>query len=339
VNAPRTSIAATVLIVAAALGPEEAAARVVDGVAAVVGEEVITLSEVRDTAAPAVALARRIADARERERGLRQAWRDALDALIADRLLSQQVEELKIEVSDREVEAATADVARRNNLDEAGLRSVLERQGMTWERYREDLEKQLLRLKLIELKVRTRVTVSDDDIRNTYVHEFASPRRSREVRLQRILVKLPPTPLPADVAAAQARLDAAHKRLTAGEDFAAVARRHSDDTSAAQGGDLGWFKPGEMLPAFEEAVSDVATGGIAGPVRTPGGLNLLRVAERREAPVPPLEQVQDQIRAALYQQEVEKHLTRWVETLKGETFIEVKLDLARAEGGRGRDAQ
>ena len=328
-------IAGLVLLGCFAAAPAQA--RVVDGIAAVVGEEIITLSEVREVAGPQTALAAMERDPVARQAKLQRAWRDALDALIAEKLLSQQVTKLKVEVTDSEVDAVIQDIMKRNNVDEETLKTMLQRQGMTWETYKRDLKKQLTRMRVVEYKVKSQVDISEEDIQNYYVHNYTSPRRSGELKLRRIVLNLSRQPSPEEVDAARKRAQRVRARVLSGEDFGLVAQEVSDGPGAAGGGELGWLKPGEMLPAFEEAVRELPVGGVSEPVRTPGGLNLLQVMERRRAEVPPLDKVRPQIQNILYQQKVEQQLSRWVETLKGDTYIDIKVSALReASGAKGR---
>ena len=106
--------------------------------------------------------------------------------------------------------------------------------------------------------------------------------------------------------------------IDGGAEFAAVATKNSSDGSAANGGELGWFGLGQMVPEFEAAVKDAAPGTVVGPVQTQFGWHLIRVNETRESSPPPLDQVRPQIEDQLRQQALQARL----EALKAEATIE-----------------
>lgn len=123
------------------------------------------------------------------------------------------------------------------------------------------------------------------------------------------------------------RLAELRRRLRAGAaTFAELARAHSDDRSSARnGGDLGWFGPGEMTPAFEQVVEGLDPGQVSEPFRTPHGWHIVEVLERRERT--DVEQYRRaRVRRALYRRQVEEETQRWLRGLRDETYVELRLD-------------
>lgn len=122
------------------------------------------------------------------------------------------------------------------------------------------------------------------------------------------------------------RLTDLRRRLRDGADFAALARDHSDDRSSArEGGDLGWFGPGDRTPAFQQVVEGLEPGQVSEPFRTPQGWHLVEVLERRERS--DVEQYRRaRARQALYRRQVEEEVQRWLRGLRDETYVELRLD-------------
>ena len=126
---------------------------------------------------------------------------------------------------------------------------------------------------------------------------------------------------------AEQRLLLLRERLRHGEDFAELARQHSEDTSAPLGGDLGWLTPGETVPAFEQAMDRLEPGQISEPVQSQFGWHVIQVLERRTKDMED-EFKRMQARQILFQRRVEPALEDWLSQLRGQAYIENRLDRA-----------
>lgn len=147
------------------------------------------------------------------------------------------------------------------------------------------------------LKLAGQTTVSDQDVETYYREHQAEYTRDEEVRARHILVMINDQRTDAE---AKARIEQASKKLAEGTDFAAVSNEFSDDSTAqANGGDLGWFGRGRMVPEFEEAAFVAQPNQLVGPVKTSFGYHLLEVTDRREGGSQALAEVRDQIRQRL----------------------------------------
>jgi len=114
-------------------------------------------------------------------------------------------------------------------------------------------------------------------------------------------------------------------RLNAGEDFAELAKKSSADGSAAKGGDLGWLLPGDTVPEFERAMSRLRAQEISEPVRSPFGIHVIQVLEKR-TDVPPIERQRAQIRQALRERKAEEAYDGWLQELRDRVYVEYRSD-------------
>jgi peptidyl-prolyl cis-trans isomerase SurA len=114
-------------------------------------------------------------------------------------------------------------------------------------------------------------------------------------------------------------------RLKAGEDFAELAKKHSADGSAAKGGDLGWLLPGDTVPEFERAMSRLEAKEVSDPVRSPFGIHVIQVLEKR-TDVPPIERQRAQIRQALRERKAEEAYDSWLQELRDRAYVEYRGD-------------
>ncbi|WP_425482762.1 peptidylprolyl isomerase [Caldichromatium japonicum] len=131
---------------------------------------------------------------------------------------------------------------------------------------------------------------------------------------------------------ARQRLMQLRERLLNGEDFAGLARAHSDDTgSALKGGDLGWVEPGRMVPEFEEQMNKLAPGALSEPFKTPFGWHLLKVEERRNRGASE-DLMRIKAREALQRRKAEEAMEEWQRQLRDEAYIEIRLEQEGEQG-------
>jgi peptidyl-prolyl cis-trans isomerase SurA len=319
------SLVRVLFLLLLALPASAFAGDVVDRIAAVVNRDIILLSEIEETFELVKAEAMRGTPAAERataEQGLRG---EILEGLIANKLMEQAMESAGMEVSDADIEAAVADVARQNNLTVPKLYEELARQGMPVSEYRAELAKQLKQYKFMNLEIRGRVKIADEDIVNYYNQMTADVAPDLAWRLQMVLLAYPASVTDADRARIDAEADALLVEITGGKDFAEVARARSDDPVGREsGGDAGVVKANELSPLFANKLQEVAIGT---PVRvsTPGGIYLLRVAEQVDRSKKPLEEVREEITRVLYDDAMERELLIWTEEERRRAHIEILL--------------
>ncbi len=301
-------------------------AELVDKVAAVVDEQVITLSEVERRAAPELRQSFNERDPQKRTAMRRAAMEGALESLIAEKLLEREMEELGITVGDQEVELGLEDVRRQNNFTPEQFEQALRQEGYTVQSYKEFMRKHLRRMKLVNLKVRSRVKVSEKDLRAEYDRWARMEQSDPEVHARHILVRLgkDATPEQEGEALAKARALAEEARKP-GVDFAQLAREKSEGPSKDDGGDLGFFKRGMMLPDFDRVAFSLPEGGVSDPVRTHFGYHVIKVEERRSAALPSFEEVKAQLQDNVLRSQLEKYTEQYVKELRQKANVEIRI--------------
>jgi peptidyl-prolyl cis-trans isomerase SurA len=318
---------ATMVAVLVLAGPV-ARAELVDRVAAVVNKDVIALSEVEKRAAPELArLAGNTRDPKERAELRTRVMKQALDVLIGEKLMEAEVRELGLGVADSELEAAMADVRRQNNItDAAQFERLLETEGFTVAAYKDFLRKQMERMKLVQFKVSPKVKVSEEDLKAAYTQYSRMEGEDAEVHARHILVQLDAKATPEQVEAArQKALALAEEARKPGVDFSKLAKEKSEGSSREDGGDLGFFRRGVMVPAFERVAFTLKEGEVSEPVRTQFGWHILKVEERRAVDVEPYEKVKAELEGKLKLQKTEKFVEQYVQELRQKASVEVKL--------------
>ncbi|MBV4519547.1 peptidylprolyl isomerase [Pseudomonas sp. SWRI74] len=230
----------------------------------------------------------------------KQLRKAALDALIDKELLWQEAVKRGVVISDATVQSQVdqtrqafggADVFARR-LEDAGFDEAA-----YIEYTRRDLAAQQMFAEL------TRISEPDEkEVQAFFQAHRAEMNRPEQVQARHILIKVPQGADASTVSSARLRLEAMGKRIAAGEDFASVAQTGSEDASASDGGDLGYFPRGRMLPEFEAAAFALAPGSVSEPVRTAVGWHLIYVQNRMEAADVTQEQGLDMVRAYLARQ-------------------------------------
>lgn len=313
------------LSVALAAAAPAAQRQVVDRVAATINGEVVTLSELTERAGAEWARVVRMEPGKERDQARVAALRRAFDVVVAERLLMEQAKALQLEVTDAQVDAAINDIKTRNHFDDAQLEQALSEQGLTPAEFRGQIRRELETYQVLQYKVRGRVKLSDDDVRNyyqTHPQEFGG---EPEVHVRHIFLPLPEDAPPAEEQKARAHAEKVLARIRGGEDFAKVAREVSKGPSAADGGDLGWLRRGTVQKALEDVAFQLEPGQVSGVVRAGPGLHVVKVEERRTGGGKKFEEVAEEIRARLFEEQVGTYRQQYIDELRRDALVDVKL--------------
>ena len=296
-------------------------------VVAVINDAIILRSELEARMVPVLGEAQQIADLKERERRIEKLRSQVLDEMVSEELIVQAGEAAKIEVESAEVQAALDEIKSSNNLDDAALAQVLAAQGYTLANYKQDLRRQILRLRAVNQLVAPKVQITDEDIRARYDQMQRRSEAVSAVKLSHILFKLPEHPTEQQLAEAKDRAAKAMARITAGEEFAKVAGELSDDVSTkATGGELGYFQRGSMAnPEWEPIVFSMDKGDTRGPVNGPQGLHVFHVTEVQNSNVKPFAEMKEQLSRELRRKEMDKQTQTWLEDLRKKAYIDIKL--------------
>lgn len=301
------------------------AAQVVDRVAATVDGDVVTLSDLKERAGPEWARVERMPAGKEREEASREVLKRALDAIIAERLLLSAAKSLQLEVTEAQVDAAIQDIKTRNHFDDAQFDEALRSQGLDRPTFRGQIRRELETYQVLQHNVRGRVKLSDEDVRNyyrTHPQEFGG---EPELKVRHIFLPVREGASKADEDKVRAQGEKVLQRLKTGEDFAKVAKEVSKGPSAAEGGDLGWLRRGTIQKQLEDAAFALGDGELSPLVRAGSGFHVLKVEERRSGGGRSFEDAAEEIRNRLYEEQVGATRAQYLEQLKKDAHVDVKL--------------
>ncbi|MEG3191134.1 peptidylprolyl isomerase [Lysobacter sp. D1-1-M9] len=250
----------------------------IDGIAAVVDEDVILRSEL-DRALNNVLL--QYAGRSEQLPPREILERQVLERLVLINLQVARAAGTGVRVGDQEVDQAIAGIAAQNQVSVEQLARQVASDGTSYAEFRDSIRDELIIQRLRQRFAQTRVSVSDAEIDAALESQQAS---GAQFHLAHILVALPEGATPEQIAIAQQKVEGIKGLLDRGEmDFAAAAVRYSDSPNALEGGDLGWRSLDEIPVAFATLVRDMAPGEVSATLRGPSGFQLLQMVETRDA--------------------------------------------------------
>jgi peptidyl-prolyl cis-trans isomerase SurA len=325
----RTLLAArspAVLAVALALALTAVPARavVVDGVAAVVNGELITLLELEKAGRAPLEERLRNASAADQERLRREVLGAVLDQMILTRIQAQRARQLGIQVSAADVDAAIAAIREDNRMSEETLARLLQERGMTEEEYRRDVENQIRFSRLAQREVRAKVAVSDEEITAYFNEHRQDWSRPEKIRFRHLLVPLPTGASADEVEAARDKANALYIRARAGEDFAALVRAETPGAEPGADPISGEVARGELFPALDEAAFALPAGGVGKPVQSPAGFHLVQVVDKTPAYEPKPEEVRASIEQKIGDRKARERYEGWLRQLRADAIVEIR---------------
>jgi peptidyl-prolyl cis-trans isomerase SurA len=266
-----------------AQGAKPRAVVTVDRIIAVVNDEIITQKE----------LAARVDFALRqlRQQGTPPPPRDVierqlLERLIGDRVQMQHARNIGMRVDDAELDKALERIATDNKLSLAQMRGTLERDGVPFEKFREDIRSEITLARLREREVAQKIVITESEIDNFIQSQQAQPGRSDEFNVSHILVSVPESASPEQLQTRRARAEEALAQIRGGADFRQIAAAFSDAPEALQGGLLGWRESERLPTLFLEALRALQAGQLTDLLRSPNGFHILRLNERRGGQAP-----------------------------------------------------
>ncbi len=312
---------------APAEAPAAAAARrvVLNRVAATINSEVVTQQELEQRGGDEWKKASLSPPGPERDRALALVLRRAFEVVLAEKLFHAQAVILQIEVTDEQVNAAIDDIKKRNNADDKMLDQMLAEQNMSRAVFREQIRGQLESYNVLSAKVRSKVKLSDEDVKNHYQKHPGEFAGEEELHVRHILLVLPEGAPAAEVSRVESQGSRVVQRLAGGEPFAAVAREISKGPGASDGGDLGWLRRGTMQRSLEEVVFALKDGQVSRLVRAGPGLHLFKVEERRQGGGKSFDQARDEIRDRLSMEQTQAYREQYLGELKRDAVIDLRI--------------
>lgn len=254
----------------------------------------------------------------------KMAEKSVLEQLISAELLYQAGQKFQISDADKRVDAQVNQNKAKFASQEV-YEKALKENGLTESDLRLFARKEIYINNLIEKEIASRVNISDAEVKKFYDENIDKFKHEEMVQASHILIGVDSKASDEDRKKAKEKAEALLKRIKGGEDFAEAAKKESDCPSSAQGGDLGYFSKGQMVPAFESAAFSLKPGEISNVVETQYGYHIIKMVDRKPAGTDAFDDVKGRIKSYLQVQEIQKGIGDYLEKLRHEGKVEVKL--------------
>ncbi|HVO82462.1 MAG TPA: peptidylprolyl isomerase [Terriglobales bacterium] len=259
-----------------------------------------------------------------------QREKDVLRDLIDQQLLLEKGKDLGI-TADTEVVKRLDEMRKQMHLDSMeDLEKAAEAQGVSFEDFKQNLKNQIITQQVIGKEVGSKLTISKEEEQKFYDAHKSAMEQPEQVRLSEILVSTEKKGSAESeddsqvLAAAESKAQSLLEQIRKGAAFEEIAKKNSDGPTAAQGGDLGYFKRGTLAKELEDKTFAMKPGDVSDVIRTKQGYVILKVTEHSSAGVPPLSEVEPRIQDAIYSEKLEPALRAYLQKLREDAYIQIK---------------
>ena len=297
---------------------------VVDRIVAVVNDDIITLFELNRTVEPYAERVRELGYSTDKEhKMLFKVREDILNQLIDQKLKDQEIKRFKINIDEQEIDQIIERIKETNFYTDEDLRGGLAKEGLTMEEYRERLKEQILRTKLINLKVRSKIVITKEDITAYYENHQDKYGGKKKYHLYNIITKAPQFAEEKEKLKIKARMDAILTELNAGKSFESVTKSYSESSQDVAGGDLGLFRIEELFPQLRNTIKEMKAGEFTPVLDTDQGFQIFFIKEIVQTSGKPLEEVSPEIEKILFNEIIEKKFQSWLGELRNQSVIKI----------------
>jgi peptidyl-prolyl cis-trans isomerase SurA len=328
VRFPRALALALVALLALGMlaSPRSASATVVERIVAIVGERAILLSDLRERAQPFLGqIHQQVPQGAQRNAAISQLYKGLLQKMVDEEIEQKAAVQAKVTVTPREVDEALQRVAAQNGVTVDKLLSEARRSGLDDTAYRDELRRQLLQTKLINVRLQGRIRVTEEDLLKAYRTIVLEEREKLAYRAAWLVVSVRSGLTPAEARARRAFAERITRDAERG-DFSALVQVHSDDESTkASGGVLPYTQLEQTPPQLRRVFSNLEVGRVAGPLPVPGGYAIVKMLEREESQLPDYQEAKEELAQRVYLEKMTQARRTWLDSLRRQQHVEVRL--------------
>jgi peptidyl-prolyl cis-trans isomerase SurA len=325
----RKLFTASLLVCFAALPPVLSADTVVEEIIARINNQIVTRTEYVRSKDQLKQEAQQ-QDPSNADKIVAERDKDVLRDLIDQQLLLEKGKDLGI-TADTEVIKRLDEMRKEMKLETMeDLEKAASGQGISFEDFKQNLKNQIITQQVISKEVGSRMSISKDELQQFYDAHKSQMEQPEQIRLSELLISTEKKGKDAaaddsqQLAAAQAKAADLLAQIRKGASFEEIAKKNSDGPTAAQGGDLGYFKRGALAKELEEKTFAMKPGEVSDVIRTKQGFVILKVAEHPMAGVPPLSEIEPKVQDAIYMQKLQPALRAYLQKLREDAFIDIK---------------
>jgi len=285
-------------------------AEIVDRIVAVVNDDIITLFELNRSFKPYAEKVRALGYPIDKERKmLFKVREDMLSRLIDQKIKDQEIKRFNITISEKEIDQTIERIKEANFYTDEDLRAAL--------------KEQILRTKLVNLKIKSKIVITEDDIKSYYENHQDKYGGKKKYHFRNIIMKVSPFADEKEKLEIKTKMDAILDKLNEGQSFETLAMTYSESSLAVEGGDLGLFGLDELSPQLQDTIKEMKTGEFTPVLDTDQGYQIFFIQEIVNTPGKSLEEVLPKIEKILYNEILEKKFLSWVEDLRKQSVIKI----------------
>jgi peptidyl-prolyl cis-trans isomerase SurA len=297
---------------------------------AVIDDDAIFLSDLERRVRPFESQLNQIPNTAERAQRREQFYRQQLESMIDDALIRRAAQRAHVTVNEADVDRMVEGMARQRNVSVTDIYAAIEQEGLSRAEYRHFMESEVLRLRVMNVRIRGRVNISENDVAEEYRRRIREATDHAPFHAAHIFFAFPENPTAEQITQTQRRAEAVVEQLHAGADFAQLAAEFSEDPATrVHGGDLGTIDPDDdENPAPDWLVAAVRVlqpGQTSGAVRGENGYHVFRLLERQAVNVPALTAVRSDLYNELLQREMDRQTRIYLRELRQSSNVEVRL--------------
>jgi len=299
-------------------------AEIVDRIVAVVNDDVITLIELNSSLKPYTEKIGTLGYPSEKEQELLfKVRKDMLDRLINQKIEDQEIKRLKVKISEEQIDRTIERIKETNYLTDEQLRAALAKDGLTIEEYRKKIKSQILRTRLVNLKVKSKIVITNEDVKAYYEEHIEEYGGKQKYHLRNIIMRVPLFSDTKKKLEIQAKMDEILERLKAGESFEVLAAKYSESPAASDGGNLGEFEFDSLSPQLQKAIEKMKSGEFTPVLDTEQGYQIFFIEEILIAQGKTLEEVTPEIESKLLNESIDKKYRAWIGDLRKQSAIKI----------------
>lgn len=299
-------------------------AELVDRIVAVVNNDIISLQELNRITKPYVERIKKTRYSNEKEqRLLFEIRRKVLNQLIDEKLTDQELKKHNITISTIEIDRTIERVKEMALITDEQLRSELASQGLSMEEYRVRTKEQLLRRKLINREVRSKIVITQEDVNAYYDSHMDAYAGEKKYHLRNIIMTVSALASDAEKQTVFTNMENVLEKLEQGEDFSKLAEIYSQSSMASEGGDLGFFRLDEISPLLKPEIEKLKAGEFTSIIDTEMGYQIFFVEEVVEKPGKSSADATPEITEKLYTEIVDQKYQAWLENLRTRSHIKI----------------
>ncbi len=289
-------------------------AEIVDRIVAIVNHEIITLVQLEKAVSPYLAKIQATASSTKRKQEMKESLeRKVLHQLIDRTLAQQEAERYQIRVSDSDVDAAIDRFKKKNGLDQEKFEKALEAEGISFQEYQDKIRQDILQSRLINRAVRSKVIITDSDIKAYYEAHSKDFSGVEKYELRNILMS------------DEKGILEVNKQLAQKASFKLLAEKYSESSNAQEGGYLGVFDINNFNEAIKKELRDLGKGEYTKIIQSDQGFQILFVEDIVRHGGKTFDQAHDEIHTILYKEAEKEKFDKWLESLKENAHVKIML--------------